>query len=929
MPIIPGKDKIPQNIITWSQEIEKKIGEVSTYFQGLINNLGTIYARRINVIEKDNTTVYTPASDYNPSTKKYVDDTVISGGGTVFVKLSQTIAQTIGTTAARLLKLWATDITCSNPIDGSVTGSSGSCTGTAAGDLHLDQTTPQSVINGSPIMEGLQFDITPSTSNVAEGLLRWNNTDGTLDLGMGLNGIVTQQVGQELFIKVVNKTGVTITEGSAVYFNGRQGTRPTIALAKSDSDTTSYVAGVVTENIIDNAEGFITTFGYVRKIKTDYATWAENDTLWVSKTTAGALTNVEPTAPNHADIVGSVGVVHATQGSILVKIERHKTLSELSDVDGTPLTVTGQIPVWDNTRGLFDFTSNILTGYVPYTGANADVNIGAYDLTTTDLRSSGQGYFGTSTPNATYRVHISNNSITEFGRTALFEGRTTSATALVSPFALKMLTSANMTDGFGAGMLFAIQDNANVENFISRISAFRSGADNSGILSLGTYLNGTLGEGLRILNNGNILIGGQTTDATFKMDIKSITINFATVFTGTGLNDFNSTSTTYTGNDIVNPTYTITCDGTGATDTFKWKKNSGAETTGVNFSTTFITLTDGIRVAWTSKTGHTIGDQWVVTVTVANPLQLLTAAGKKFIVNNAGNVGIGVASATAITNALHVSPVSGVTAGQTVFIQDGTSTTGSTKLVLKSGDGQSTNPLLEIQNAIAGVKASISETVAILPNTSIVKYDASNYMTTAVASNNAVTITNNTAADVNLNCGTDKTLVLTETVWEDLNFDPARSGGPIATRPDEVTINNVFHKEFTSLNNQLCGATQELPHEYKLSSALAPHCHIFLKSGESSGTTGVTFTVYWELRQSTGTTSGSVTLSATSVQLASTAGGNKLSLYDATFAGSAELGGQLSLVIARTAGDAGDVIVTTYGVHYEIDTMGSRQSTAK
>jgi hypothetical protein len=293
---------------------------------------------------------------------------------------------------------------------------------------------------------------------------------------------------------------------------------------------------------------------------------------------------------------------------------------------------------------------------------------------------------------------------------------------------------------------------------------------------------------------------------------------------------------------------------------------------------------------------------------------------------NTGNVGIGT---TAPTYKLHIAPTANTTAGQTAFFQDATATTGSTKLVIKSGAGQSTNTLFEIQDASAAIKASISETEAILPATAIVKYDASNYMTTAVASNNTVTITNNTAADVNLNCGTDKTLVLTETVWEDLNFDPSRSGGPAATRPDEVTINNVFHKEFSSANNQLCGASQELPHEYKLSSALAPHCHIFLKSGESSGTTGVTFTVYWELRQSTGTTSGSVTLSATSVELASTAGGNKLSIYDATFAGSAELGAQLSLVISRTAGDAGDVIVTTYGVHYEIDTMGSRQSTAK
>lgn len=167
------------------------------------------------------------------------------------------------------------------------------------------------------------------------------------------------------------------------------------------------------------------------------------------------------------------------------------------------------------------------------------------------------------------------------------------------------------------------------------------------------------------------------------------------------------------------------------------------------------------------------------------------------------------------------------------------------------------------------------------------------------------------------------------TVTEDLNFDPTRSGGPVATRPSEVTINNVFRVEFTSANNQTCGANKELPHKYKLGSALSPHCHIFLKNGESAGTTGVTFTIYWELRQSTGTTNGSTTVSATSVELASTAGGNKLDLFNSSFAGSAELGPDVALTIARTAGDAGDIVVLTYGVHYEIDSLGSKTATEK
>jgi len=177
---------------------------------------------------------------------------------------------------------------------------------------------------------------------------------------------------------------------------------------------------------------------------------------------------------------------------------------------------------------------------------------------------------------------------------------------------------------------------------------------------------------------------------------------------------------------------------------------------------------------------------------------------------------------------------------------------------------------------------------------------------------------------------TDGTLVFNgdATTWEDLNFSPLAAGGPAVTLPDYVTINNVVHREFTSSNNQYCGDCREIPHEAKLGQTLIPHAHIFLKSGESSGTTGVTFTIYWEIRDSTGTTSGSVALSATSAELA--ANGNKVNIYDATgFTGSSELGAQLNFKIARTAGDAGDVILMTFGVHYEKDATGSRAALSK
>ena len=166
------------------------------------------------------------------------------------------------------------------------------------------------------------------------------------------------------------------------------------------------------------------------------------------------------------------------------------------------------------------------------------------------------------------------------------------------------------------------------------------------------------------------------------------------------------------------------------------------------------------------------------------------------------------------------------------------------------------------------------------------------------------------------------------TSWEDLNFDPSTHGGPAAFEPDYVAIGNIGYHEFKNTNNQYAIGQREIPHACKLDSDAFAHAHIFLKSGESSGTTGVTFTFYWELRIGGATTNGTLTMSATSAELA--ADGNKLNIGDASaIAIPNALGAQLAVKIERTAGDAGDVILMSYGIHYEIDNIGSKLVTTK
>ena len=185
----------------------------------------------------------------------------------------------------------------------------------------------------------LEFDQTPTgTSGVA--VMRWNDSDGTVDLGLK-GGNVTLQVGQEQVLRVVNKTATNINlleaNYQAVRVTGAQGQRLKVDLAQATNDMLSAeTIGLVTETINNNQEGFITTSGLVRGVNTTGSlqgeTWADGDIVYLSSTTAGNITNIKPVAPNHLIIIGYVVSAHITQGSIFVKVDNGYELDELHNV---------------------------------------------------------------------------------------------------------------------------------------------------------------------------------------------------------------------------------------------------------------------------------------------------------------------------------------------------------------------------------------------------------------------------------------------------------------------------------------------------------------------------------------------------------------------------------------------------------------------
>ena len=206
--------------------------------------------------------------------------------------------------------------------------------------------------------------------------MTWNDNDGTLNLGLK-GGNVTLQVGQELVSRVVNKSGIELTEAAyqVVEIIGAQGQRLSVDLAQANGVSAQSTLGLVTETIAINGEGFVTTNGLVRGIDTrgtlQGETWNEGDALYLSSTTPGSLTNIPPVAPNQLIKVGFV-VNTSPNGQIYVKIEVGTALTQLYDVTvttpqgGDVLKYNSGLELWENVP------SAIITSSFAKTDVNND-----------------------------------------------------------------------------------------------------------------------------------------------------------------------------------------------------------------------------------------------------------------------------------------------------------------------------------------------------------------------------------------------------------------------------------------------------------------------------------------------------------------------------------------------------------------------------
>ena len=196
-----------------------------------------------------------------------------------------------------------------------------------------------------------QFGLSPTVGSFVEGRQYYDSTLKTFAADIDTN--LTTYYNEDFNVLVLNNTGDNFTKGTVVYPSGSSSNLITIAKAQANVSATSLIVGVLEQNINAGASGRISLLGYLRNLDTTGAgvseTWSVGDILYVSPTTAGALTNVEPIAPNYKVRVARVVTANATTGVLYINPTNQNQLNSLTDVSITT-PVTDQLLRYNGSR---------------------------------------------------------------------------------------------------------------------------------------------------------------------------------------------------------------------------------------------------------------------------------------------------------------------------------------------------------------------------------------------------------------------------------------------------------------------------------------------------------------------------------------------------------------------------------------------------
>jgi hypothetical protein len=183
-------------------------------------------------------------------------------------------------------------------------------------------------------------------------------------------------------IKVKNQTGSTILKGTPIMAVGTLGMSGQILVAPMDGtnpENYKYLVGLAAADIPNGGDGEAVDFGKIRLL--DTSAFNEGDVLWISTTTVGALTNVEPSNGLKMPVAFVVASAVNT-GTLMVRIT---PINEAAFVEHSFETVAKNLKAKDAT---LSYTNGDLTEITYSNGVTKTLQYTAGELTTITLSGS-------------------------------------------------------------------------------------------------------------------------------------------------------------------------------------------------------------------------------------------------------------------------------------------------------------------------------------------------------------------------------------------------------------------------------------------------------------------------------------------------------------------------------------------------------------
>lgn len=336
------------------------------------------------------------------------------------------------------------------------------------------RTIVATMTNGANAISASNIDFTIASSSYKRGRVFYDSSQETLAYYNDASA-VTVNIGAEQLVRVSNKSGATVLNGSVVYISGAQGQLPTVALAIATNDVRSAIIGMATMDIVNNSTGYITIMGLVNGL--DTSSFMDGDVVYLSTTIPGGITTNIPAAPNYAIQVGNVAYSNPSVGKILVNIHMNYTSatnvigltnsvlaiasSITNGLGSSAFTSTNQILIW-STNIANSIYSNNPAGYLTGIATNGMTNYalissfisGTNSVATNDLAR----LIATNTLiTAAYNASISNLN-------AIMAAATNTLTATKQPASLtlsNLSTTGAFTNQIAAGQNVTISTNFN------------------------------------------------------------------------------------------------------------------------------------------------------------------------------------------------------------------------------------------------------------------------------------------------------------------------------------------------------------------------------------------------------------------------------------------------------------------------------------